>query len=300
VALIGPTALGKTEIAVCLAERLGGEIVSADSMQVYAGLPLLTNQPSAPQMARVAHHLVGDVSPTSEFSVAEYAKLAHAALDDIRRRERWAILEGGSGLYVRAALGGLSFGTPPDRELRRALEAQVAAGAQQLTARLQSLDPETAERIDAANPRRLVRALEIVLTQAAPLSAAQRDGLWGGDTRYPHVLFALEAEREELRRRSEERVDLMLAGGLVDEVRPLWQTGRLSRTLAQAIGLREIGAYVDGASSLDEAVAAMKTRTRRYVTRQLTWMRKLPDAVRIAAGGRSPADIAADIARRLI
>jgi tRNA dimethylallyltransferase len=221
-------------------------------------------------------------------------------LDDIRRRERWAILEGGSGLYVRAALGGLSFGTPPDRELRRALEAQVAGGAQQLTARLQSFDPETAERIDVANPRRLVRALEIVLTQGAPLSAAQRDGLWGGDTRYPHVLFALEAEREELRRCSEERVDLMLAGGLVDEVRPLWQTGRLSRTLAQAIGLREIGAYVDGASSLDEAVAAMKTRTRRYVTRQLTWMRKLPDAVRIAAGGRSPADIAADIARRLI
>ena len=299
-ALIGPTALGKTEIAVCLAELLGGEIVSADSMQVYAGLPLLTNQPSAPQMARVTHHLVGDVSPTSEFSVAEYAKLAHAALDDIRRRERWAILEGGSGLYVRAALGGLSFGTPPDRELRRALEAQVAGGAQQLTARLQSFDPETAERIDVANPRRLVRALEIVLTQGAPLSAAQRDGLWGGDTRYPHVLFALEAEREELRRCSEERVDLMLAGGLVDEVRPLWQTGRLSRTLAQAIGLREIGAYVDGVSSLDEAVAAMKTRTRRYVTRQLTWMRKLPDAVRIAAGGRSPADIAADIARRLI
>jgi tRNA dimethylallyltransferase len=300
VGLIGPTALGKTEIALCLAERLGGEIVSADSMQVYAGLPLLTNQPSPAQLARVPHHLVAVVSPTREFSVAEYALLAHAALDDVRHRERRAILEGGSGLYVRAALGGLSFGTPPDQELRRELEAEAATDAKQLATRLRSLDRETARRVDLANSRRLVRALEIVLTQGAPLSAAQRNGLWGGNTRYPHVLFALEAEREELRRRSEERVDLMLASGLVDEVRPLWQAGGLSRTLAQAIGLREVGAYLDGASSLDEAVAAMKTRTRRYVTRQLTWMRKLPDAVRIAAGGRSPADVAADIARRLI
>jgi tRNA dimethylallyltransferase len=299
VGLIGPTALGKTEIALCLAERLGGEIVSADSMQVYAGLPLLTNQPSAPQLARVPHHLVAAVSPTREFSVAEYALLAHGALDDIRRRERWAILEGGSGLYVRAALGGLSFGTPPDKELRHILEAQVATGAQQLATRLQTLDRETAQRIDLANPRRLVRALEIILTQGAPLSAAQRDGLWSDKTRYPHVLFALEADRQELRRRSEKRIDLMLAGGLVGEVRSLWEAGSLSRTLAQAIGVREIGAYLDGASSLEEAATAMKTRTRRYVSRQLTWMRKLPDAVRIPADGRSPADVAADIARSL-
>ena len=300
VGLIGPTALGKTEIALCLAERLGGEIVSADSMQVYAGLPLLTNQPSAAQLARVPHHLVAVVSPAREFSVAEYALLAHAALDDVRGRERWAILEGGSGLYVRAALGGLSFGTPPDKQLRRGLEAEAATDPQQLATRLQALDCETAQRIDLANPRRLMRALEIVLTQGAPLSAAQRDSLWGGETHYPHVLFALEAEREELRRRSDERVDLMLAGGLVDEVRALWAAGSLSRTLAQAIGVREIGAYLDGASSPEEAAAAMKTRTRRYVSRQLTWMRKLPDAVRIPAGGRSPADVAADIARRLI
>ncbi len=298
--LIGPTALGKTEIAVCLAERLAGEIVSADSMQVYAGLPLLTNQPSGAQLARVPHHLVAAVPPTCEFSVAEYARLAHAALDDIRRRGRRAILEGGSGLYIRAALGGLSFGTPPDKDLRRRLEAQAASDARKVAARLESLDDETARRVDLANPRRLVRALEIVLTQGAPLSAAQRDGLWGGDTRYPHVLFALEASREELRRRSDERLDLMLARGLVDEVRGLWAAGSLSRTLTQAIGVREIVAYLDGASSLEEAAAAMKTRTRRYVGRQLTWMRKLPDAVRIPAGGRSPADVAADIARRLI
>ena len=200
VGLIGPTALGKTEVALCLAERLGGEIVSADSMQVYAGLPLLTNQPSAAQLARVPHHLVATVSPAHEFSVAEYARLAHAAMDDVRRRERWVILEGGSGLYLRAALGGLSFGTPPDKELRRRLEAQAATDAQGLAARLRSLDPETARRADLTNPRRLVRALEIVLTQGAPLSATQRDGLWNGETRYAHVLFALESPREELRR----------------------------------------------------------------------------------------------------
>jgi len=300
VGLIGPTALGKTEIAVCLAERLGGEIVSADSMQVYAGLPLLTNQPSAAQLARVPHHCVAAVSPASEFSVAEYARLAHAAMDDVSRRRCRVILEGGSGLYLRAALGGLSFGTPPDTELRRKLEAEAAGGTRGLAAHLESLDRETARRVDLANPRRVVRALEIVLTQGTPLSAAQRDGLWGGETRYPHVLFALEAEREELRRRSDERIELMLARGLVEEVRGLWGEGGLSRTLAQAIGVREIGAHLDGTLNLEEATAAMRMRTRRYVNRQLTWMRKLTDAVRIPAGGRSPADVAADIARRLI
>ena len=300
VGLIGPTALGKTDIAICLAERLGGEIVSADSMQVYTGLPLLTNQPSAAQLARVPHHLVAAVPPTCEFSVAQYARLAHAAMDDVSRRERWVILEGGSGLYVRAALGGLSFGTPPDVELRRRLEAQATGDTRGLAARLQSLDPETAARVDLANPRRVVRALEIVLTQGTPLSTAQRDRLWSGQTRYPHILFALEAAREELHRRSDERVDLMLARGLVDEVRHLRAAGTVSRTLAQAIGVREIGAYLDGTSSLEEAAAAIKTRTRRYVSRQLTWMRKLPDAARIPAGGSSPADVAANIARRLI
>ena len=298
---MGPTALGKTAIAVELAERLSAEIVSADSMQVYRGLPLLTNQPSADQAARVRHHLTGFVPPSEEFSVAEYSRLAQAAIDSIRARRRRVVVEGGSGLYVRAALGGLSFGAPPDAALRRRLAELTAREG--LTALLQELrrrDAATAATIDAANPRRLLRALETVMAQGAPLAPEQRLRLWSGESSYVYRLVALDDEREALRRRVDERVEAMVAAGVVEELRALRGLVGLSRTLQQAIGVREFGLYLDGALSLDEATAQTKARTRRYVRRQLTWMRKLPDAVRIAVTGRSPSAVADDIVGRLL
>jgi hypothetical protein len=163
VVLFGPTALGKTAIAVELAERLHAEIVTADSMQVYAGLPLLTNQPTADQAARVPHHLVGFVEPRNDFSAAEYAGLAHNAIDALLGHGRRVVLEGGSGLYVRAALGGLHFGPAPDPALRAGLEHRLdQEGVSALAAELQRLDPQMAGTVDLANSRRVLRALETI------------------------------------------------------------------------------------------------------------------------------------------
>lgn len=299
VALFGPTGLGKTEIAAALAERIGGEIVSADSMQIYRGLPVVTNQPTADQLKRVPHHLVGFVEPSSDFSVAEYAPLAHSAIEDIHARGLVAILEGGSGLYLRAALGGLAFGASPSPALRRELEGLAADDPDELLRRLRFHDPATAARIDAGNPRRVLRALETVLTQGRPLIDEQHDRLWTTlGARYEHRLFGLAVDRESLRARVEARVDMMVAAGLVDEIRNASE-GDLSRTVRQAIGVNEMLAFIAGEMPLDAALAHTKSRTIRYVKRQLTWMRKLTDAGIIPTLERSPDDVADDIRGRL-
>jgi tRNA dimethylallyltransferase len=279
VALFGPTGMGKTEIAIALAELIGGEVVSADSMQVYRGLPIATNQPSAEQLARVPHHLVAVVGPDEEFSVARYAGLAHAAVDDALARDRRAILAGGSGLYLRAGL-----------------EALASADPAALRARLRTCDPATFAAIDNRNPRRVVRALETLRDGSEGLRPA-RDRLWS-DAGLCHAtrLFCLDVDRERLRQRVEARVDEMFHRGLLDEVAALPRP--LSRTVAQAIGVREILAVLAGELTLDDARARMKARTRGYVRRQLTWMRKL-NADIIPTSARPPESVAREIVRRL-
>ena len=298
VALFGPTGLGKTAIAVELARRIGGEIVSADAMQVYRGLPILTNQPDPGQLAAVPHHLVAIVDPREEFSAAIYARLAHAAIDDIVAREHVPVLEGGSGLYLRAGLGGLAFGAPPDPALRAQLEAEWARDPAAPVARLHALDPRTAAVVDTDNPRRVLRALETVISQGRPLTPRQRDGLWTTTgARRPFRLFALDVDRARLKEAVDDRVEAMVRAGLVAEVAAL--PGGLSRTVKQAIGVEEILEHLAGRLTLEEATGRMKARTRRYVRRQLTWMRKTPDASIVATSGRSPAEVADDIAGRL-
>jgi len=299
VALFGATGLGKTEVAVALAERLGAEIVVADSMQVYRGLPILTNQPSAELMARARFHLVGFVDPRDEWSVAAYAEAAHAAIDDILARGVPVVVEGGSGLYLRAALGRLTFAGRPDPALRRALEAAWARDPDGVLAELRSLDPVTAARVDAANPRRVVRALEAVRVLGRPLAAAERGALWRLPERYPHRLVALEPERARLRERVDARVQAMLAAGALDEVRSARAAGPLSRTVTQAIGVRELLGVLDGELTLEQAAAAMRSRTHALVRRQLTWMRKLPEALREPVEGRPPDEVAAALLARV-
>jgi tRNA dimethylallyltransferase len=294
VALFGPTGLGKTEIAVIVAERLGAEIVSADSMQVYRGLPVLTNQPADDQLTRVRHHLVAIVDPDHEFSAAEFAGLAHQAIAEITGRGRRVIVEGGAGLYMAAALGELHFGGAHDVVLRAELERRAAGDIAALRAELARRDPLTAARIDLANPRRVVRALEAVIVRGGPLPADEHDRLWSAPARYRHLLVALAPDRAALRDRVFARVEEMVARGLVDEVARLRALPEVSRTLRQAIGVREIGAHLDGSCALDEAVAAMQARTWRYVRRQLTWMRRL-DAATIAVSGRSPYHVAEEL-----
>ena len=297
--LFGPTALGKTAIAVELAERLDAEIVTADSMQVYSGLPILTNQPTADQAARVPHHLVGFVEPERDFSAAEYARLAHKAIDDLQARGRRVVLEGGSGLYVRAALGGLQFGPAPDPATRAALERRLdEEGVSALAAELRRLDPRLAATTDLANPRRVLRAMEsLALHEDAGKAVRALGGeLWAPGSRYTHTLVALTADRDVLHRRIAERVDRMVADGALDELRAVRSAGPLSRTLRQAIGVRELSACLDGVITLEGAVAQTRQRTRRLVRRQLTWMRKLPDAATIPVAGDSPGAVAARLA----
>jgi tRNA dimethylallyltransferase len=299
VSIFGPTALGKTSIACALARLLDGEIVAADSMQVYSGLPVLTNQPRADELGGIPQHLVAFVDPRLEFSVAEYARLARQTLAEIAARGHTAVIEGGSGLYVRAALGGLDFAVAPNAAVRAELERRIADEPVAVYEELVRADPQAAARIDRANPRRVVRALEIALTRGEG-SSVQGEALWAAGARsVSGRLFALEPDRDELRTRIDRRIEQMLADGVVGEVEALLGSGTPSRTVAQAIGVRECAAHLRGEITLDEAAAGMRSRTRRLVRRQLTWMRKLPDADRILTAGRSSGDIAEEIGRRL-
>jgi tRNA dimethylallyltransferase len=295
VAIFGATALGKTEVAVALAERLGADVVVADSMQVYAGLGLLTNQPDEALACRVHHHLVGFVPPQREFTVAEYAGCAHDVIDALRAEGRGVVVEGGSGLYLRAALGDLEFAAAPDAELRRKLEGRWAHDAQGVLAELGVLDPATLARVDVANPRRVIRALEAVLLSGRLLPGAERDRLWQPAERYPHRLIALapDEDREALKARIGERVDATLSGGAVAEVAAARRAGPLSRTAGQAIGVKEICAHLDGALALEDVAARMTARTRALARRQMTWMRKLPSTAVVPIARRSPEAVAA-------
>ncbi len=293
VALFGATALGKTEVAIGLAERLGAEIVVADSMQVYSGLTIITNQPNEAQRARARHHLVGFVPPQRDFTVAEYAREAHVVIDRLRAAGRPVVLEGGSGLYLRAALGDLDFAPASDPEMRAELEEWWRHDPEAVADELRRLDPDAFTRVDSRNPRRVIRALEAVRSSGRALSGAERDQLWGSRERYPHLLVALhpEDDREALRRRIDERVEWMLDAGAPAEVEAARQAGPLSRTALQAIGAREMSAYLDGEITLGAAGVAMKSRTNALVRRQLTWMRKLPGAARVATSARPEAAV---------
>ena len=294
-ALFGATALGKSAVADVIAERTGADIVVADSMQVYRGLAIVTNQPAPDDLPR--RHLVGFVPPQAEFGVAEYARRAHEVIDALRAEGRAVVVEGGSGLYLRAALGDLSFSEAPDRALRRELEGRWAAGPEDVLEELRRLDPGTRARVDAANGRRVVRALEAVLLRGGPLPAGAAAHLWRPAERYPHVLAALvpDDDRTALRERIDERVDEMLRRGALEEVRAAREAGPFSRTVEQAIGVRELCAVLDGELAPDAAAARMKARTRALARRQLTWMRKLPDASLVPATGRPPEAVAAAV-----
>ena len=294
VALFGATALGKTAVALALAERLHADIVVADSMQVYAGLPIVTNQPDEAQRARARHHLVGFVPPQREYTVAEYAAGAHAVIDSLRRVGRAVVVEGGSGLYLRAALGDLEFAAPPDAALRRELEERWGRDPDGVLDELRRRDPAGLARLDASNPRRVLRALEAVLVSGEPLAAASRDHLWRPGERYVHTMVALvpDDDREALKARIETRVGEMLVAGALEEVARARDGGPLSRTALQAIGVRELSAVLDGDLSLEEAAARMKARTRALARRQLTWLRKLPAATQVPADGRPPEAVA--------
>lgn len=280
IVLVGPTSVGKSSLAIALAERVGGEILAADSMQVYRGLDIGTAKPGAEERRRVRHHLLDLVDPDQSFTAADYARLASAAIADIRRRGHLPIIVGGTGLYVRAVLRGLFDGPGEDRSIRNALRQEATrAGVLAPYRRLQVLDAEAAAAIHPNDLFRIVRALEVVTIIGRPISALRAEGRKRHKAVPGSVLrFGLERERQELYQRIETRVEEMMAGGFLDEVRGLLDRGYLPALKPlRAIGYRHMVEYLQGRTKLDDAVACLKRDTRRYAKRQLTWFRHEED-----------------------
>lgn len=269
--LAGPTAGGKSAVALALAELLGGEIISVDSMQVYRGLDLGTAKPSSAERARVPHHLLDVVELTEAFDAAQFVRRAGAAVKDIQGRGRVSIFCGGTGLYFKAWLEGLGEAPPSDARVRAELEA---APLVELLIELERRDPVTYGRIDRQNPRRVVRALEVIRLTGKPFSAQRAD--WTTDRRPQTTerVFCLTREPADLRARIEARVDAMFAAGLVDETRVLLTHGlAANRTAMQALGYRQVVEHLRGERGLAETVALVKTRTWQFARRQGTWFR---------------------------
>ncbi len=274
-AIVGPTATGKTEVGILVAEVLNGEIVSADSMQCYRGLDIGTAKPTAEQQARVPHHLIDIVDPDTPFSVAEYQERARAAIEDIHQRGRLPVLVGGSGLYVRAAIDGLGLPmAPPDPELRQRLTEEAREhGPAVLHARLGAVDPEAAARIHINDEKRIIRALEVFELTGLPISRLQELDRQQ-QARYNTRQFGLTLPREEMYRRIEARVEEMIRSGLVEEVKSLLDRGYDERLVPmKGLGYAQIIPVVRGKRSRDEAVKLLKRDTRRFAKRQLTWFR---------------------------
>lgn len=262
--LLGPTAVGKSGIAVAVAERMEGEVVGADAFQVYRGLDLLTAKPGADLLQRVPHHLIGEIPLSETFDVARYAKLASERIAEIQGRGRVPVVVGGTGLYVRALTHGLAELPPADATLRAELEKSPL---EELVRRFEALDPVGAASIDRQNPRRVIRALEVCLVTGRPFSSFRQQNEPKESVRGVVIL----RPREDLYTGIDRRTCEMFASGVVDEVRAL---GPVSATAEQAMGLREIRSLIAGEISEPECIARIQQQTRNYAKRQLTWFRR--------------------------
>ncbi len=331
--LTGATAVGKTAVGIALAQRIGAEIISLDSMAIYRGMDIGTAKPPLALRKLVPHHLIDIVDPADEFSVAQYVDAAATAVDEIRARGKEPLFVGGTPLYLKSLLRGLFDGPPADWKLRREIEAELQhVGQQALFDRLSQLDPVAASHIHPHDTRRLIRALEVFRATGEPISHQQLQFEEGRPAEECRV-FVLRRRREELHRRIQARVQSMVAGGLVDEVRRLTEIpplplgeGRgegespitkapspcplprgegsicdLGRTARQAVGYRESLAYLTGEYDEDEMIARITYRTRRFAKRQGTWFRSLSECRFVDVGGDvDPADVSGRIASAVV
>jgi tRNA dimethylallyltransferase len=279
--LAGATAVGKSAVALALADRVGGEIISVDSMQVYRGLDLGTAKPSAEERAAIPHHLVDVVALTEAFDAAKFVQLATAAVASCQSRGRVPILCGGTGLYLNAWLNGLGDAPPPNPTLRAELEALPMAA---LLDELARRDLPTFDEIDLKNRRRVVRAVEVIRLTGRPFS--EQRAAW--PDRAPTLAgrsFGLQRPREHLIRRIDQRVELMFRSGLIEETRQLLEQGLESnRTAMQAIGYRQVVEHLRGERGRLETIELVKVRTRQFAKRQLTWFRGQLDLEWIEVG----------------
>jgi tRNA dimethylallyltransferase len=271
--LLGPTAIGKSAIAVHLARKINAEIISCDSMQVYSWMDIVTSQPSLTQRGKVKHHLLGVVKPVKEYNVARYRRESIALCGKLFQKNKIPLFVGGSGLYYSIIVDGLFPAAPEDKLIRARLNKELALkGSKHLFKRLSGVDPSAAKKIHPNDSRRIIRALEVYIKTGLPISVLQKKRIGLGDE-YEVKAFALNADRQTLYSKIDSRVDKMLKAGLVNEVRQLLKL-KLSKTAFCAIGIREIEGYLKGDYSLDEARRLIQRNSRHYAKRQFTWFKK--------------------------
>jgi tRNA dimethylallyltransferase len=276
--LTGATAVGKSRVGIALAQRLGAEIISLDSMAIYRGMDIGTAKPTAEQRAAVPHHLIDIVDPTEDFSVAQYLDAVDRTIAEIRGRGREVLFVGGTPLYLKCLLRGLFEGPPANWKLRNEIQTELAeVGSAALHERLSQFDPIAASLIHPNDARRLVRALEVYQATGEPISHQQLEF----EEALPATackVFVLRRPREEQHRRIEERVEWMMSVGLIEEMRALTANGReLGRTASQAVGYREVLEHQRGDFDMPQTIERIKVRTRRFAKRQGTWFRSLSE-----------------------
>ena len=290
----GPTASGKTACAVALCQRIGGEVVSADSMQIYSGMEVLSAAPAADEMAGIPHHMIGCVDPSSGYSADAYREDAKACIREIAARGKVPVLCGGTGLYIDAVTRPMSFSSQrSDEALHRQLMemGETPEGKRRLHDMLRQVDPESADRLHENDVRRVSRAIEIFRLTGKTLSEHSRlDRQREGD--FKEIIFAPDWPRETLYRRIDDRVDAMLENGLVDEVRKLMAGEQRHPTALQAIGYKEIAAALRGETTLEFAVYLTKKASRNLAKRQLTWFRRDSRVIWLPAEGETAASLA--------
>ena len=271
----GPTASGKTRLAIDLALRFGGEVVSADSMQVYKGMDIGTAKPTKQEMRGVLHHLIDMLRPDEDFSVAQYAQLARKIIADIHARGKLPILAGGTGLYIKAIADNIQYGKiPEDENLRERLRLQAQQlGNTRMLERLREIDPHLGETLHPNNLGRIIRAIEVYELTGEPMSLWQKRSREIPGEYSLCMLGLMYFDRALLYERIEKRIDEMLLRGLLDEAKALFEAG-FSGTASQAIGYKELFGFLRGEQTLQEAVSGLKRETCRYAKRQLTWFRR--------------------------
>jgi len=296
IAIVGPTGVGKSRLAIKLAQNFDGEIVSADSRQLYRYMDIGTAKPSRQELALVTHHMIDIIYPNESFSLAQYQQMATNAINGIIRRQKIPFLVGGSGQYVRAVLEGWGIPrVPPDPDFRRNLEERAAgSGGEELYRELEQIDPTAAGRVDRYNTRRVIRALEVA--RGSDTSTA---GYQAGTTQlFRSLVVGLTRDRDELYRRIDARVDNMMEQGLVEEVRKLINMGYgLNLPSMSGIGYRQIGMYLEGGMTLETAVQQIKFESHHFVRQKYNWFSPKDDRIRwFDMRGRAGDEIAALVA----
>jgi len=300
VIIAGPTGTGKSETAVIVAEKAGGEVVSADSMQVYKNMDIGTSKLRPGERRNISHHMISAVDAADEYSAALFKKNAEKIMDSIKKRGKLPILAGGTGLYINCIIRGMVEPGPGSGEIRRLLKGlEKTKGPEHLYLLLKEKDPEEAQVIDRKNPRRVMRALEIIMASGKKISEMKKET---SKNAYPdkYLMFVLNMERKKLHEKINARVDAMVSRGLLEEVKKLRETGIDDRAVSmQAIGYREIAEYLRGSTGLEQAIESIKQNTRRYAKRQVTWFKRYSEAVRIDVSKEGPEGAAREIIRHI-